>query len=239
MRRRVLGPALALGLLAACAGEAPPRPKILWVWERPEDLTFLQPAEARAALLMATLTLERDAVGVYGRRQNFRRPPDVMPIPVVRIETRNPSLGEDQLRRLVAELAGRADPRSNPALQIDFDAKSSERAFYRRALEALAAKLGPEARISITALASWCLDDRWLAGLPIAEAVPMLFDLGKEGEAIRGRLERGEDFAEPLCRYSYGLATYQPWPPLAKERAIYLFADRPWNRAALDGLPAP
>jgi len=27
--------------------------------------------------------------------------------------------------------------------------------------------------LSMTALASWCESDRWLAGMPVAEAVPM------------------------------------------------------------------
>jgi hypothetical protein len=155
----------------------------------------------------------------------------------LRIESRRPSLSKTQGRRLAEYLARRAESRTSPALQIDFDAAESERAFYRELLQALAGRLGPEAKISITALASWCLDDRWLAGVPIAEAVPMLFDMGREGEAVRGRLDKGEDFREPLCRGSYGLATYQPWPRLKSERAIYVFADRPWTEAAWSGLP--
>lgn len=234
----------ALALLACTGGgpsaAAPPaRGLVLWAWERPEDLSFLAPGEARVALLAATVTLDGGQVEVYGRRQPLRLPPDLVPIPVVRIETRAPALDPEQRARLLQELAGRADRRVRPALQIDFDAKASERDFYRLLLEELAARLGKDLPISITALASWCLDDRWLAGLPIAEAVPMLFDMGREGESVLGRLDRGDDFAEPLCRRSYGLATYQPWPrDLQKERAIYLFGDRPFSRAALGGLPA-
>lgn len=241
--RRLAWLSLLAGLVPAVAGLAcsrpvpPPREKILWAWERPEDLSFLRPGEARVALLVATFTLAGEDIEVYGRRQPLKLPPGMIPIPVVRIETRRPELGETQQRDLVEKLARRADPRSSPALQVDFDATQSERAFYRSVLEALSSRLGPEAEISITALVSWCQGDRWLAGLPIAEAVPMLFDMGREGEAFLGRLGRGEDFAEPLCRHSYGLATYQPRPRLETGRAIYLFADRPWTAAALRGLP--
>lgn len=240
MRRRALAPCLLAGcLLAGCAAEPPPpRDTLLWAWERPEDLSFLRPGEAKVALLVATMTLDGERVEIYGRRQPLRLPEGLVPIPVVRLEARRPALSAEQLERLAGELAGRADRRASPALQIDFDARASERGFYRSLLEKLAALLGPEAPISITALASWCLDDRWLAGLPIVEAVPMLFDMGREGEDVLGRLRRGEDFAEPLCRRSYGLATYQPWPPLQKQRAIYLFADRPFTAAALRGLPS-
>jgi hypothetical protein len=54
---------------------------------------------------------------------------------------------------------------------------------------------------------------------------------------VSGRLNRGEDFAEPLCRHGYGLATYQPWPILKPKRAIYVFADRPWTQAGWSALP--
>jgi hypothetical protein len=231
---------LAAGLLAVPACSPRPEPageKILWAWERPEDFSFLAPGEARVALLTATVTLQGDELEIYGRRQPLKLPPGVVPIPVVRIESRRPSLSATQGRRLAEFLESRADRRTTPALQIDFDAARSERAFYRELLDALAARLGPEAELSITALASWCLDDRWLARVPVAEAVPMLFDMGREGEAVRGRLDKGEDFREPLCRGSYGLATYQPWPRLKAGRAIYVFADRPWTEAAWRGLP--
>ena len=239
--RRLLAGALAAGLalgLPACARRpTPDGERILWAWERPEDFSFLVPGQARVALLVATVTLAGEKLEVYGRRQPLKLPPGTIPIPVVRIETRQPSLGETQQRRLAEYLASRADRRANPALQIDFDAKESERPFYRELLHSLATRLGPEAKISITALASWCLNDRWLAGAPIAEAVPMLFDMGREGDAVRGRLDGGEDFAEPHCRHSYGLATYQPWPRRQMERAIYVFADRPWTEATLRSLP--
>jgi len=239
--RLPIRPVLLAGLtmLLSCApgatGAPPPQAeKILWAWERPEDLAFLQPGEARVALLVATITLERDRVDIYSRRQSLRLPPGLRPIPVVRIETRQTSFGPQTTQRLVQELAQRADLLSHPAIQIDFDARASERTFYRYVLEALAARLGNQAEISITALASWCLGDTWLKGAPIAEAVPMLFEMGREGPAIRRRLEQGQDFREPLCRHSYGLATYEPWPSLREGRNLYLFNRKSWSRQALE-----
>lgn len=224
----------ALVLCGACAGPAPAPPSpaaaaapvpILWAWERPEDLAFLGPGEAKVALLVATLTLEGENVEVYGRRQPLSLPPGLLPIPVVRVETRNPALTEKQLHRLLGELSRRADRRVTPALQIDFDARKSERSFYRALLDGLPADLP----VSITALASWCLSDRWLEGAPVAEAVPMLFDLGREGPIVLEKLQRGQDFAEPLCRHSYGLAAGEPRPPLRPGRTLYLFSERPWT----------
>ena len=231
--------ALATLLLAACRAEpaAPVDPApVLWAWERPEDFSFLAPGEARVAVLFATITLRGPQVEIYGRRQPLVLPPGMRPIPVVRIETREPSLDARQRQRLVEELARRADPQIRPALQIDFDARLSERAFYRGLLDELAARLGPEAPLSITALVSWCLDDRWLDGAPVAEAVPMLFDMGPESAALRARLENGSDLIEPLCRHSYGLALDEPWPPRRPGRTLYLFSDRAFRRELLAGI---
>ena len=42
----------------------------------------------------------------------------------------------------------------------------------------------------MTALASWCLSDRWISDLPVDEAVPMLFQMGPETPDIK-RMLRG------------------------------------------------
>src|SRR5262249_59556332 len=60
-------------------------------------------------------------------------------------------------------------------VQVDFDAVESERPFYRDLLTRLRPKLPPTTSLSIPALASWCAADAWLDGLPIDEAVPLLF----------------------------------------------------------------
>ena len=85
--------------------------------------------------------------------------------------------------------------------------------------------------ISITALASWCLGDRWLEDLPIDEAVPMLFRMGTDEEPVRAALARG-DFHDPRCRFSYGLATDEPLPALRPGRRLYLFHPNAWTEPA-------
>ncbi len=116
------------------------------------------------------------------------------------------------------------------AVQIDFDATVSERPFYRQLLEDLRREL--LVPLSITALASWCLGDRWLEDLPIDEAVPMLFRVGIDEDAIRAYLSRGDDFREPLCRTSYGLATDESPPPLRPGRRLYVFHPESWTETA-------
>jgi hypothetical protein len=109
-------------------------------------------------------------------------------------------------------------------IQIDFEARKSERNFY----SALLKSMPPEMRtpIGITALASWCTGDRWLDAEPIVEAVPMFFRMGK-------RVSRDAATHGAVCRSSIGLSTDEPWPAhrAAGIRRIYLFNPRAWTQA--------
>ncbi len=76
------------------------------------------------------------------------------------------------------------------ALQIDFDARESERAWYRHLLERLRAGLAAGVPLSITALASWCDGDSWMRDLPVSDGVPMLFRMGAGEPRGIGELPR-------------------------------------------------
>jgi hypothetical protein len=117
-------------------------------------------------------------------------------------------------------------------VQIDFDATASQREFYRRMLNDLRARL-PNTPISMTALTSWCMDDDWIAALPVDEAVPMLFRMGRDDRSIRARLKSGDDFREPLCRTSVGVSTDEPQAMRAGGRRVYWFAPRSWTQSQL------
>jgi hypothetical protein len=117
-------------------------------------------------------------------------------------------------------------------LQIDFDARHSERAFYRALLTRLRRDLPPRFPLSITALASWCLEDAWIEDLPVDEAVPMLFRMGPDGPAIRTALQRGRRFSLPQCRTSVGLSLDEPNVRTGALDVVYMFSPRPW--AAVD-----
>jgi hypothetical protein len=121
------------------------------------------------------------------------------------------------------------------SLQIDFDAVGSEREFYRDLIAETRRSIDAKFPLTITALASWCSGDIWLGGLPIDDAVPMLFDIGDERKEVAGQLESGSDWNEPLCRNSYGISINEP--PLSRlkqGRRIYLFKSSAWNKNDLD-----
>jgi hypothetical protein len=75
--------------------------------------------------------------------------------------------------------------------------------------------------ISITALASWCAGDNWLHGLPIDEAVPMLFRMGPTNEPFR-RMAVSRDSASP-CRGAIGTSLDEPIDLQSEGRRVYVF----------------
>ncbi len=200
---------------------------IPWAWERREDLRFIGAGQI-VAWYDGIITLDGERVIVEPRRNPLLLPPRTHRIATIRIETRRPALSAAQRAQTVAEI--RRLFRNAEELQIDFDALRSERIFYRKLLIDLKREL--PVRLTITALASWCFDDRWMTGLPIDEAVPMLFRMGGDGPAIRTRLARGEDFAEPLCRASAGISLDESLPRLPKGRRVWVFNPEPWTNVS-------
>ncbi|MFZ2170760.1 MAG: hypothetical protein WAW61_14130 [Methylococcaceae bacterium] len=204
-------------------------PVILWAWERPEDLRFLDKQRFGVAFLAQTLQLKGDKLILVPRRQPLKVSPETRLIAVTRIEM-NPSklpaavLSDAQCNEVIRLVLRTLTLKNVSAIQIDFDAKRSERTFYRRFLDTLRARLPESIPLSITALASFCIGDGWIKNLPVDEAVPMIFRMGEDAGRVKQFLQQGNDFPVPLCRHSYGIATDEPLPfNFAKLRRLYVF----------------
>lgn len=218
-----LAAAVAMLWLLAAAPAAREATVIPWAWERAEDLRFVGEGNT-VAWYAGILTLDGARVRVEPRRNPLRLAKDAHRVAVIRIETKRPTLDAAQLEATLAAI--RRLYRNAEELQIDFDASRSERAFYR----ALLRELRKDAkRLSITALASWCLDDRWMQDLPIDEAVPMLFRLGRDERAVHARL--GEPFPERRCRGSAGISLDEPLPHIPNAARIWVFNPERWTEA--------
>lgn len=203
---------------------------ILWAWERPEDLRFINTNEVGVAFLARTIYLRDDRVIIRPRLQPLSVSPGTKLIAVTRIESNSSArLSPAERTQAVKAIAELARNEKITAIQVDFDARSSERDFYRDLLMDLRRELPPALKLSITALASWCMGDNWLTGLPIDEAVPMLFRMGADRLNITARLEAGTDFSAAIARYSLGLSTDEPLTALPAGRRIYVFNPRPWS----------
>ena len=81
--------------------------------------------------------------------------------------------------------------------------------------------------LSITALASWCESDDWIANLPVTEAVPMLFRMGADPYRGASELRGGK------CQSSVGISTDEPLTEPLRGRRVYIFHPRSWSREEL------
>ena len=209
---------------------------VLWAWERPENLEFINPRALAVAFLAQTIRLRADETTVKPRLQPLKFAPGTELIAVVRIETEQAALAPAQLETAVSAIKQLTQPANLSAIQIDFDAKESERECYRELLQALRRALPAKLRLSITALASWCIHDDWLTGLPINEAVPMLFRLGVEHNEVRSYLAAGKAFRCSLCQNSLGVSTDEPLQHLPARRvdSIYVFNPQPWSAVSVN-----
>jgi hypothetical protein len=137
------------------------------------------------------------------------------------------------------------------ALQIDFDAARSEQLFYASLLKNVRAELPEGMPLSITALASWCISDPWLDGLPpgtIDEAVPMLFRMGPDGLEVASYVESGGEFRARACRGSVGVSTDERFSQAILSgaiatknwsgRRIYVFSPQSWVESRAEALSA-
>ena len=227
-------------LLTACGGQRqhspkqtkPPATIILWAWDRAEDLRFLHPGEAEVAALMETIYLRNGRAESWGRKLPLLLPDGMNPIPVIRLESDGSELPSADsvaslLWRWIARSPRHLQTASSQQIQIDFDARSSQRTWYGELIPLLR-KWKPW--ISITALASWCLENPWFSGVP-DEAVPMLFQMGPRRNGILDRLYRQGHFADG-CRDALGISSAEllPWRPEAKR--VYIFNPQRWTREA-------
>lgn len=218
-------------------------PVILWAWERPENLQFIDSKKIGVAFLAQTLILQNDEVIFEPRRQNLNVSDKTFLIAVTRIETskkpsQTPTLSDAQRNEIIDYIKKTIKLPRLRAIQIDFDAITSERNFYRDLLNELRPQLPKDFSLTITALASWCASDNWLKDLPVDEAVPMAFEMGADNKQIRDFLSSGNDWNEPLCRGSYGIALDEPLKTDFKpNRRFYVFNNRAWQADDLKYLP--
>jgi hypothetical protein len=199
--------------------------RTLWVWERPEDLRSVNPHTTALAILDATILVGR-SVRVIPRHQPVFYPKGITRIAVIRVEA--PGVIAPGLAGTAAGLILTSAEPGASALQIDFDARASQHAFYARLLRDVRRRMPPSLPLSITALASWCSYDDWIRGLPVDEAVPMLFRMEPDRRYAPQDMPQFR-IREPLCMGSIGISTRERYHfPLAGKR-VYIFPDRGWH----------
>jgi len=214
---------------------APPQ-LVLWAWERPTDLRFIDPQRVGVAFLAKSILLRSNEVAVRPRLQSLQLAERTRVIAVTRIETdrdHKPNLSAIQRQAATGAITDMVSLPNVSEIQIDFDATKSERSFYRDLITEVRQRLPAHVRLSITALASWCMSDDWISDLPIDEAVPMLFRMAGDGKQIVTRLDAGDDFNAKPCRQSYGISRDEQRPKLFPSRKLFVFNPDAWTEKSV------
>ncbi|MEK7724051.1 MAG: hypothetical protein AAB336_06875, partial [Acidobacteriota bacterium] len=133
---------------------------ILWAWERPENLEFIDSNKFAVAFLAQTIELIGNEVKLIPRRQILKVLPETKLIAVTRIEIPKKSsyqvaLSDLQRQEILRLLLATLELKNVSEIQLDFDVTVSERQFYRQLLQELRPKLPSNIGLTMTALASW------------------------------------------------------------------------------------
>ncbi|MFM9924189.1 hypothetical protein VLK31_14440 [Variovorax sp. H27-G14] len=242
MRLRGTLPVLALSALSALsallalfthegiAGQ-PVTPTLLWMWDRPQLFTSL-PEGVGVAYLHATVRLSGEQSRTTWRQWPLRIAPGVVVVPVVHITLDNlaPSPVNDAQQQAIAAALEHAAAHSRSGwVQLDFEARRSQREAYVALLRRLQPLRARGVRLSATALASWCMSDPWLPAGLLDETVPMYFRMGAESARIRQRLQATGAASVPACRNAAGLLLGEPWPVLRGVKRRYVFHTGTWK----------
>ena len=160
------------------------------------------------AYIVQTITLRGGTVRNDPRHRPQRLAPASDVTAITRIEVpagAAVSLSQGQLEDVAFSIADTAELPQVKTVQIDFDATIDQRCFYRALIHRLRELLPAETRITMTALAPWCMDDDWISDLPVDEAIPML-RMGGEWKAAVKRAREERRPSEGPCRNALQVA---------------------------------
>lgn len=212
--------------IASGAAEYLDTPKeFWWYWDRPAEQLPAPAPGVGAAVLVTHVIFSGQGYTLQPRRSALRLPNGIATMPLIHVEV-DPArpfaanaAQNDALRAAVLDAVRRG---SSTWVQLDFEARRSQREFWRTAVQSIKAALPSGMRLSVTALASWCYGDRWIGDAPVDEIVPMYFRLKQARRDYIVRSAAG--VSEARCATAYGVADDEPdWAvPLPGRRYVFL-----------------
>ena len=250
--------ALISGIILAVAGSALHNPGsrridqmprlVLWSWEHNDNFRFLNPGMAAVAYYEGTIVLGRGIATLRKRKNPLVLKDAVDRFPVFRIENAHPKEAPSalSLTSAVQTIADYVATHHCRVVQIDYDAAQGDRKQYIWYLEQLRHRLPAKTAISITALSSWCLGDKWLQNAPVDETVAMMFTMGARRGEVISALSRGLPDSGAECVQSLGVSINEPdtnrqlskLGTIKQAKHVYAFSALGWTKRTYDQLAA-
>ena len=229
--------AIALIIVLGVTTLISPQPSqlVLWSWQRQDNVSFVN-KNTLIAPLVGTIAFNGNNFQVFPRSNPLTLETSAQLIPVVRLEIKPGFFIDDKtLEKIIFHILALTQPCKAKEIQIDFDATTSQRSFYAKLLTHLRIAL-PNTRLSITALASWCLGDPWIENLPIDYAVPMVYNLGEDLQSIKRFLLNTKKWKACKCRGYIGLNRKDIFIKVPKGWTIFIFNDEAWTLRSYESL---
>lgn len=209
---------------------------VLWVWNRPSDLRFLDKNDFEFALLTKTLEFDESHVKVISRQSSVLVAEHAMVFPVIRLERIGIStrFSANVTNELIDRIC--ADVKNYPGamkIQIDFDARMSEREWYKNLIKTIRNCLPIDWSLSITTIASWCYDKDWLESLSADEIVPMFFRMGRDSSHMRQEFHNFFSSFNDDRKYCPGISLDEPLQIASRTQKLYVFNPKPWDKESI------
>lgn len=208
-----------------------------WLWDEARLPAW---SAHEAAVLQRHILLTGDDILLRPRKRWPALPVSTLVTPVLHVEvsTVNPPVNIERSRAIIVSALLDAAARSTSGwVQLDMEAKPSQRVFYRSLVRDIRAALPARLKLSVTALAWWCRSPAWLDDLAADEVVPMFFRMGRDSAALRVILEQSPGTLHASCRArSAGFSPQEPFTRAVSERYAknYWFDRYAWKRDGAD-----
>jgi hypothetical protein len=205
---------------------------VAWLWRDAPVPAWSQPA---VAVVDRHIWLAGDKVLVRPGARPRRLPAATRVIPVVHVEIdalRPPASLQPAHAAVLEAMRKAARATTSGWVQLDLEARPSQRTDYRALVQDIRGALPREIRLSVTALGWWCRSPAWLDGLAADEVVPMFFRMGRDNAALRAIVASQAQQLHPLCRTgSAGFSRQEPFAPAvaARYRRTYWFDEKGWR----------
>jgi len=201
---------------------------VLWSWQRADDLSFVKDSVS-VAPLVATISVDKNGVRVQPRRNVLTLAQNAHIIPVIRLEIDpKTQVSDGHLDALIHNIQSLVYSCKTDIVQLDFDAAKSQRPLYEKLLIQLKAS-SPHVKVSITALASWCVGDTWIDKLPITHAVPMLYNLGENADDFKKYFTDNRGWQSKKCHGHIGFEQNDIFTKPPRGWHAYVFNKNAWT----------
>lgn len=208
---------------AACAQQ------VAWMW----DGAALPPWSQQEAAVLQRHILLSGNTALTRPRAGWPPASRITPVVHVEVSTIKPPIDIESRRAMIMRAMHEAAELSTSGwVQLDMEARPSQRLFYRSLVRQLRGELPPQIKLSVTALAWWCRSPAWLDDLSADEVVPMFFRMGKDSTHLRDIVEHSPATLHPSCRNAAGFSPQEPFAPqvAARYRKAYWFDRYAWKR---------